>query len=170
MQEWSHVRGTYLISSISLGRFLFTPVSNVSTLPCPCAGRIGARVGTSMVSTGVEVEEEVAENIVTIRPKAMEHLVQLREIQGEGMMLRMGVRSGGCSGLSYVMNLVKEDDVTADDMIEEYEGIKCVIDPKSLLYLYGLELDYSDALVGGGFQFLNPNAESSCGCGKSFGV
>lgn len=55
-------------------------------------------------------------------------------------------------------------------MVEEYEGFKCVIDPKSVLYLYGLELDFSDALIGGGFQFQNPNAESSCGCGKSFGV
>lgn len=63
-----------------------------------------------------------------------------------------------------------QEDVTEDDMVEEYEGFKCVIDPKSVLYLYGLELDFSDALIGGGFQFQNPNAESSCGCGKSFGV
>jgi iron-sulfur cluster assembly protein len=62
-------------------------------------------------------------------------------------------------------------DVTGDDMIDEYDnGIKCVVDPKSMLYLYGMDLDYSDELIGGGFQFHNPNAEDSCGCGKSFGV
>ncbi|CAM9968230.1 unnamed protein product, partial [Choristocarpus tenellus] len=116
------------------------------------------------------VEEDVTEKIVIIRPKAMDHLLTLKKSQDGNMLLRMGVRSGGCSGLSYVMDLVKESEVTEDDMVEEYEGFKCVIDPKSVLYLYGLELDYSDALIGGGFQFLNPNAESSCGCGKSFGV
>lgn len=66
--------------------------------------------------------------------------------------------------------LVPQEEITEDDMVEEYDGFKCVIDPKSVLYLYGLELDFSDALIGGGFQFQNPNAESSCGCGKSFGV
>ncbi|CAM9109345.1 unnamed protein product [Ascophyllum nodosum] len=126
-----------------------------------------------LMSATAEIEEEVTEKIVNIRPKAMDHLLKLRQSQGleEGsMFLRMGVRSGGCSGLSYVMDLAKEEEVTEDDMIEEYEGFKCVIDPKSVLYLYGLELDFSDALIGGGFQFQNPNAESSCGCGKSFGV
>ena len=58
-----------------------------------------------------------------------------------------------------------------DDHVVEYDaGFRCLIDPKSLMFLYGLHLDYSDALVGGGFSFSNPNAESSCGCGKSFGV
>lgn len=66
--------------------------------------------------------------------------------------------------------ITPQEEVTEDDMVEEYEGFKCVIDPKSVLYLFGLELDFSDALIGGGFQFQNPNAESSCGCGKSFGV
>ena len=54
--------------------------------------------------------------------------------------------------------------------MDKGSGIKCVIDPKSLMFLYGLNLDYSDALIGGGFSFQNPNAESECGCGKSFGV
>jgi len=82
----------------------------------------------------------------------------------------MGVRAGGCSGMSYVMDFISVNDVTGDDHIEEYDGIKCVVDPKSLMFLYGLQLDYSDELIGGGFKFQNPNAESSCGCGKSFGV
>ena len=76
------------------------------------------------------------------------------------------------TGMSYTMDLVASDTVTSDDTIENWDehGFRSVIDPKSLLYLFGMELDYSDALVGGGFQFQNPNAESSCGCGKSFGV
>ena len=86
------------------------------------------------------------------------------------MCLRMGVRAGGCSGMSYVMDFISEKDVTSDDHIEEYDGIKCVVDPKSLMFLFGLQLDYSDEFIGGGFKFQNPNAETSCGCGKSFGV
>merc|ERR1740139_712376 len=88
------------------------------------------------------------------------------------LILRMGVRNGGCSGLSYVMDFSTEDDVKEDDEVDTYkqEGIQCVVDAKSLLYLYGLELDYSDDLIGGGFKFFNPNAEESCGCGSSFGV
>lgn len=138
----------------------------------PAQARSRAHTALAMSFTEVEAEEEITEKILNIRPKAMDHLMELRRSQGsEGdIFLRMGVRSGGCSGLSYMMDLVKKEDVTEDDMIEEYEGFKCVIDPKSVLYLYGLELDFSDALIGGGFQFQNPNAESSCGCGKSFGV
>lgn len=88
------------------------------------------------------------------------------------LILRMGVRNGGCSGLSYVMDFSTEDDKKDDDEVDTYEreGIQCVVDAKSLLYLYGLELDYSDDLIGGGFKFFNPNAEESCGCGSSFGV
>ena len=72
-----------------------------------------------------------------------------------------------------MMKFIKEDDIFACDHREVYDelpGFTCVVDPKSLLYLYSLELDYSDELIGGGFQFFNPNSEKSCGCGKSFGV
>lgn len=72
--------------------------------------------------------------------------------------------------MSYVMDFVDENSITEDDHIEIFGNIKAVIDPKSLLFLYGLQLDYSDELIGGGFKFENPNAETSCGCGKSFGV
>jgi len=77
-----------------------------------------------------------------------------------------------CSGLSYVMDLIKPEDITPEDHLEEYpsQGFTCVVDPKSMLYLFGLVLDYKDALIGGGFQFFNPSAETTCGCGKSFGV
>ena len=76
------------------------------------------------------------------------------------------------TGMSYVMDFSKADDVQEDDAIDEYPGeqIQCVVDAKSMLYLYGLELDYSNELIGGGFKFYNPNAEESCGCGSSFAV
>ena len=88
------------------------------------------------------------------------------------LILRMGVRNGGCSGLSYVMDFSTADEIQEEDEVDTYEneGIQCVVDAKSLLYLYGLELDYSDELIGGGFKFFNPNAEENCGCGSSFGV
>jgi iron-sulfur cluster assembly protein len=73
----------------------------------------------------------------------------------------MGVRSGGCSGMSYLMDFIKEEEITEEDHIETYGDVRCVVDPKSLLYLYGLQLDYSDDLIGGGFKFSNPNAETA---------
>lgn len=99
-------------------------------------------------------------------------LKQKRDDASSPLVLRMGVRNGGCSGLSYVMDFSSPEDIQEEDEVDTYEneGIKCVVDAKSLLYLYGLELDYSDDLIGGGFKFFNPNAEESCGCGSSFGV
>mmetsp|Transcript_36147 Transcript_36147/g.41241 ORF Transcript_36147/g.41241 Transcript_36147/m.41241 type:complete len:185 (-) Transcript_36147:324-878(-) len=114
--------------------------------------------------------------VICIKPKAMTRLRELVEKQknkGDGaLVLRMGVRNGGCSGLSYVMDFSTEEEIQDDDAVDDYpkESIKCVVDAKSMLYLYGLELDFSDELIGGGFKFFNPNAEESCGCGSSFGV
>jgi iron-sulfur cluster assembly accessory protein len=93
--------------------------------------------------------------VIQIKPKAMNRLRELREKQkAENLILRMGVRNGGCSGLSYVMDFSNEDEIQDDDQVDEYkkEGIKCVVDAKSMLYLYGLELDYSEELIGGGFK------------------
>jgi iron-sulfur cluster assembly protein len=74
--------------------------------------------------------------------------------------------------MSYHMDFEKEEQIAADDYVMNYAGeeFRLVCDPKSLLYLFGMKLDYSSALIGGGFQFHNPNAAESCGCGKSFGV
>lgn len=99
---------------------------------------------------------------------ALKHVLQLREKQGQDLCLRVGVRGGGCSGMSYTMNFEDASNIQPTDEVYDYEGFKVVCDPKSLLYLYGLVLDYSDALIGGGFQFTNPNADQTCGCGKSF--
>ncbi|MDJ1176492.1 HesB/IscA family protein [Roseofilum capinflatum] len=99
---------------------------------------------------------------------ALKQVQFLREKQGNDLCLRVGVRQGGCSGLSYLMDFETIDQVKDNDEIFDYDGFKVICDPKSMLYLYGLVLDYSDALIGGGFQFTNPNATQSCGCGKSF--
>lgn len=94
----------------------------------------------------------------------------LRDKQGTDLCLRVGVRQGGCSGMSYLMDFEDPSKITPHDEVYDYDGFKIVCDRKSLLYLYGLILDYSDAMIGGGFQFSNPNANQTCGCGKSFGV
>ena len=99
---------------------------------------------------------------------ALKHVLTLREKQGSDLCLRVGVKGGGCSGMSYTMNFEDAANIQATDEVYDYDGFKVVCDPKSMLYLYGLVLDYSDALIGGGFQFTNPNAEQTCGCGKSF--
>jgi iron-sulfur cluster assembly protein len=83
--------------------------------------------------------------------------------------LRVGVKGGGCSGLSYVMDFDTTIEST-DETVEIDGGLKVVIDRKSVLYLYGTELNYSDGLNGKGFQWENPNASRTCGCGESFSL
>lgn len=113
-----------------------------------------------------------AAEIVTFTPNALKQLDEMRSKQGlDELCLRVGVRAGGCSGMSYVMDLMKpEEEAEGDTIVEFAPKMRCFVDPKSLMFLYGLQLDYSDELIGGGFGFSNPNAESECGCGKSFGV
>ncbi len=107
---------------------------------------------------------------IQLSEAALKHLMMLKEQQGDALCLRVGVRNGGCSGMSYMMDFEDLNKVTEHDEVFDYEGFKIICDRKSLLYLYGLMLDYSYALIGGGFQFTNPNANQTCGCGKSFGV
>jgi iron-sulfur cluster assembly accessory protein len=85
----------------------------------------------------------------------------------EGQHLRIGVKGGGCSGLSYVLGF---DAVEADDQLYDMEGIPVVMKDAHGIYLLGMEVDYSDGLNARGFVFNNPNASSSCGCGSSFAV
>ncbi|KAL3763311.1 hypothetical protein ACHAW5_007703 [Stephanodiscus triporus] len=144
--------------------------------PPPLRSSPSADVGTPAVDDDYDYPGPPEDAIIKIKPRAMSRLVELkrkRDVPGASpLVLRMGVRNGGCSGLSYVMDFSTEDDISDEDEVDEYEtmGIRCVVDAKSVLYLYGLELDYSDELIGGGFKFFNPNAEESCGCGSSFGV
>jgi iron-sulfur cluster assembly protein len=105
---------------------------------------------------------------IQMTESALNQVKFLREKQGRDLCLRVGVRQGGCSGMSYLMDFIDPGAIDEKDEVYDYEGFQVVCDPKSLLYLYGLVLDYSDSLIGGGFQFSNPNATQSCGCGKSF--
>lgn len=107
---------------------------------------------------------------IQVSETALNHLLMLKQQQGKDLCLRVGVRQGGCSGMSYMMDFEDPTNINEHDEIFDYEGFKIICDKKSLLYLYGLQLDYSNAMIGGGFQFTNPNAAQTCGCGKSFGV
>ena len=106
---------------------------------------------------------------IQLTEEALKHVLALKQQQGnENLCLRVGVRQGGCSGMSYMMDFEDLNNVTEHDDVFDYDGFKIICDRKSLLYLYGLVLDYSNAMIGGGFQFTNPNASQTCGCGKSF--
>lgn len=107
---------------------------------------------------------------IQLTETALKHVLMLREQQNKDLCLRVGVRQGGCSGMSYMMDFEEEGKINDTDEVFDYDGFKIICDKKSLLYLYGLVLDYSNAMIGGGFQFTNPNANQTCGCGKSFGV
>jgi iron-sulfur cluster assembly protein len=109
--------------------------------------------------------------MITISENAKNHLLQLMEKEGMSTKthnLRVGVKGGGCSGLSYEMDF--DSNINSSDELFEDKGIKILIDKKSLLYLYGTELEFSNGLNGKGFQFINPNASRTCGCGESFAV
>jgi iron-sulfur cluster assembly protein len=116
-----------------------------------------------------EVQANPAE-IVTITPRAAE---EIRKIKAENTIpeshaLRLCVKGGGCSGMSYV--LAFDENPKERDTVYQLEGLVVTIDPKSQFYLSGTTLDFSDGLSGRGFVFNNPNAARSCGCGHSFGV
>tara|TARA_B110000046_G_C12845060_1_gene335315 strand:+ start:92 stop:418 length:327 start_codon:yes stop_codon:yes gene_type:complete len=82
--------------------------------------------------------------------------------------IRVGVKGGGCSGLTYLMDF--DTSIKDDDKVFEDKGVKIVVDKKSFLYLIGTELDFSGGLNGKGFAFVNPNASRTCGCGESFSI
>ena len=112
---------------------------------------------------------------IIVTASAMEQLARLCIEQGQDKVLRVGVRSGGCSGMSYTMDFLPDSQIQNDDEIYQYtspnnSSFRVVCDPKSLLYIYGMQLDFSTDLIGGGFNFTNPNATQTCGCGSSFAV
>jgi iron-sulfur cluster assembly protein len=99
-------------------------------------------------------------------------IVKIKDIltaeQKPDSFLRVGIKGGGCSGFSYILDLA--DKQSENDQVLDYEGVKVLIDNKSMIYLAGTELDYTDGLNGAGFVFNNPNAVKTCGCGNSFAV
>lgn len=108
--------------------------------------------------------------MVHLSENASKEVKRLIEQQNQpDLALRFGVKGGGCSGLTYFMNIEKNEPREVDDIIEQ-DGVKILVDKKSHLYVHGITIDYESSLTGGGFKFENPNAKGGCGCGTSFTV
>lgn len=117
-----------------------------------------------------ETEAPLAQSAAIILSESaareIRNIVQQQELDADKIRLRVGVKGGGCSGFSYLLDLT-ESQRDSDEVFEQH-GIKVVIDPKSLLYLNGTTIDFKDEIMGRGFVFQNPNATATCGCGSSF--
>jgi iron-sulfur cluster assembly protein len=105
---------------------------------------------------------------VTLTESAARHVSRYLSRRGKGVGVRLGVKTTGCSGLAYQLEYV--DDVASEDAVFEDRGIKVVVDPKSLAYLDGTQLDFVREGLNEGFKFTNPNERDRCGCGESFRV
>lgn len=105
---------------------------------------------------------------VTLTEAAAERVRDFLVNRGKGEGLRVAVKTSGCSGMAYVLEYV--DEIDQDDLVYESHGVKVVVDPKSLVYIDGTELDYAKEGLNEGFAFNNPNVSSECGCGESFNV
>ena len=104
---------------------------------------------------------------VQFTASAIAEIKRLMESDAANKYLRVGVKGGGCSGLSYVLGFDKKKD---NDEVYDVEGLTCVISPAHAMYLFGMEVDWKNGLDARGFVFNNPNASSTCGCGSSFSV
>ena len=124
------------------------------TAPTPAALPDGVREGN--------------ENLIVLTSAAGAKVGALIAREGQGAFLRIAISGGGCNGLSYKLKFVPEP--KRGDILVRTGGAQVVVDSKSALYLKGTHLDYSSALVAGGFKFSNPNAKASCSCGESFSV
>src|ERR1051325_4774877 len=113
---------------------------------------------TQPETTGVILTETAAKEIQSI--------IKEQELDADKVCLRVGVKGGGCSGFSYLLDLTETRNA-ADETFDQH-GIRIICDPKSLLYLSGVTIDFKDEIMGRGFVFNNPNATSSCGCGSRF--
>jgi iron-sulfur cluster assembly protein len=105
---------------------------------------------------------------VSLTTRAAEHVQRYIEKRGKGVGLRLGVRTTGCSGLAYKLEFA--DEIRPEDTTFESNGVRVMVDPKSLAYLDGTELDFVREGLNEGFKFNNPNEKDRCGCGESFNV
>lgn len=115
---------------------------------------------TTEATSGIVLTPTAAREVKTI--------IQQQELDADKVRLRVGVKGGGCSGFSYILDLTEVKKDTDEEI--ELHGVKIICDPKSLLYLNGTTIDFKDEIMGRGFVFTNPNANSTCGCGSSFAV
>ncbi len=108
--------------------------------------------------------------MISVTDKAKDRISEIRSEEGHtpNHNVRVAVKGGGCSGLMY--DLLFDDQLSDSDQVFEDKGVKVIVDKKSLLYLVGTTLDFTDGLNGKGFQFVNPNASRTCGCGESFSI
>lgn len=121
---------------------------------------MSTETSTTPATGGVILSELAAREI--------QKIIKEQELDADKVRLRVGVKGGGCSGFSYLLDLTETQKDT--DEVFEQHGVKIICDPKSLLYLDGVNIDFKDELMQRGFVFNNPNATSSCGCGSSFSV
>ena len=105
---------------------------------------------------------------VSLSEAAARHVNRYLAKRGKGVGVRLGVKTTGCSGLAYTLEYV--DELTGDDVVFEEHGVKVLVDPKSMAYIDGTELDYVREGLNEGFKFHNPNERDRCGCGESFRV
>lgn len=98
--------------------------------------------------------------------REIKSIIEQQELDAGKIRLRVGVKGGGCSGFSYLLDLTEQD--RDNDQAFDQHGVKVVCDPKSYLYLNGTKIDFKDEVMGRGFVFNNPNANTTCGCGSSF--
>ncbi len=105
---------------------------------------------------------------ITVTENAAKHVRNYLASRGSGQGLRLGVKTSGCSGMAYVLEVY--DDLQTDDIVFQEHGVNIAVDPKSLVYLDGTELDFTREGLNEGFKFNNPNVKDSCGCGESFNV
>ena len=105
---------------------------------------------------------------ISLSESAARHVSSQLKNRGKGLGIRVGVTTTGCSGMAYVLEFV--DEVAAVDKVFEDQGIKIVVDPKSLLFIDGTEMDFVKNGVNEGFEFKNPNVKGECGCGESFSI
>ena len=119
--------------------------------------------------TTMSPERSVPINTIEITEKAASKVTQFAVDKGmDKFGLKVAVKGGGCSGLTYVLEIV--DGPESDDKVIEYHGVEVYVPKKAFVFLAGTVLDFSDGLNGKGFEFTNPNAKSTCGCGTSFSV
>ncbi len=106
--------------------------------------------------------------MITITENAAKQIRKFLANRGKGEGIRIGVKTSGCSGMAYTLEFV--DEIQPDDQVFEQDGVKVFIDPKSMVYLDGTQVDFAKEGLQEGFKFENPNAKESCGCGESFHV